>query len=175
MNTAIEDLDTEPWYRQFWPWFLIAVPALTVLACMVTIYIALSYPHRLVVDDYTKMDAINQAKFAAISTARVRRLNADMTLDRATGVVSLRLRESAEPSTGAGTLELVLAHPSRPADDKALALTEIDAGVYRGQLTGVLTDSRYVELRPVDVSSGKAWRLAGELAAAAGVAYLTPQ
>ncbi|MFM1891144.1 MAG: FixH, partial [Pseudomonadota bacterium] len=32
--------DTLPWYRQFWPWLLISLPASVVIASMVTIYIA---------------------------------------------------------------------------------------------------------------------------------------
>ena len=34
------DLDDAPWYRQFWPWFLIAIPAAAVVAGIVTIIIA---------------------------------------------------------------------------------------------------------------------------------------
>ena len=28
---------TIPWYRQFWPWFLISLPATAVAGCAVTI------------------------------------------------------------------------------------------------------------------------------------------
>lgn len=31
---------TEVWYKQFWPWFLIALPASVVIACMFTITLA---------------------------------------------------------------------------------------------------------------------------------------
>ena len=34
--------DTKPWYRQFWPWFLIALPGSVVVASMVTIWLAAS-------------------------------------------------------------------------------------------------------------------------------------
>jgi hypothetical protein len=43
--------DTLPWYRQFWPWFLIALPASTVLACMVTIWLAVTNPDAIVTAD----------------------------------------------------------------------------------------------------------------------------
>ena len=33
--------DVEPWYRQFWPWFLIALPATAVVFSFATLYIAL--------------------------------------------------------------------------------------------------------------------------------------
>jgi FixH len=39
-----QELDGEPWYRQFWPWFLIALPGSVVIASFVTLYIASSEP-----------------------------------------------------------------------------------------------------------------------------------
>ena len=53
--------DTKPWYRQFWPWFIIALPASAVIAGLTTVYIAFDEPDGLVVDDYYKEGlAINQ-------------------------------------------------------------------------------------------------------------------
>ncbi len=34
--------DTKPWYRQFWPWFLIALPLTSVVASFVTLWIAVT-------------------------------------------------------------------------------------------------------------------------------------
>lgn len=40
----------EPWQRNPWVWLLIAIPSLTVVGCMLTIYLALTNPHILVGD-----------------------------------------------------------------------------------------------------------------------------
>jgi hypothetical protein len=40
-----------PWYRQFWPWFIIALPAAAVIASFFTLWLAISNPDYLVVDD----------------------------------------------------------------------------------------------------------------------------
>ena len=40
-----------PWYRQFWPWFIIALPAAAVLAGFFTLWLAISNPDYMVVDD----------------------------------------------------------------------------------------------------------------------------
>ena len=40
-----------PWYRQFWPWFIIALPASVVIASFYTLWLAISNPDHLVVDD----------------------------------------------------------------------------------------------------------------------------
>jgi hypothetical protein len=34
--------DSRSWYRQFWPWFLIALPAISVVFSFATLYIAVS-------------------------------------------------------------------------------------------------------------------------------------
>ena len=41
----------QPWYKQFWPWFLITLPGIVVIASMITIYIAVTNPDRLVKKD----------------------------------------------------------------------------------------------------------------------------
>ena len=38
----------EPWYRNYLVWLVIAIPLLTVLGCMLTIYLAVSNPETLV-------------------------------------------------------------------------------------------------------------------------------
>jgi len=48
-----------PWYRQFWPWFIIALPAAAVIASFFTLWLALSNPDYVVVDDeeYQRVDS----------------------------------------------------------------------------------------------------------------------
>ena len=43
-------MEDEPWYRNPWVWLMISIPALTVVACMYTIYLALTNPDYLVTD-----------------------------------------------------------------------------------------------------------------------------
>lgn len=40
-----------PWYRQFWPWFIIALPASAVIASFITLWLAISNPDHLIVTD----------------------------------------------------------------------------------------------------------------------------
>ena len=40
-----------PWYRQFWPWFIIALPASAVVASFITLWLAISNPDQLVIDE----------------------------------------------------------------------------------------------------------------------------
>ena len=40
-----------PWYRYPWPWVAIAIPAIAVVGGLFTLYLAISHPDPLVVDD----------------------------------------------------------------------------------------------------------------------------
>jgi hypothetical protein len=37
-----------PWYRQFWPWLLILLPASAVIASLFSLYLAITRPDALV-------------------------------------------------------------------------------------------------------------------------------
>jgi len=50
-NTKLAPGEGVPWYKQFWPWFIIALPASAVIASFVTLWIAIANPDQLVVDD----------------------------------------------------------------------------------------------------------------------------
>ena len=51
-----------PWYRQFWPWVLIAIPLLTVIASGVTLWLAISNPDYLVVEDQEYQQIRNELR-----------------------------------------------------------------------------------------------------------------
>ncbi|MCL1077263.1 cytochrome C oxidase Cbb3 [Parashewanella spongiae] len=51
----------EAWYKQFWPWFLIILPSIVIIASVITFKIALDNADSLVADDYYKKGkGINQ-------------------------------------------------------------------------------------------------------------------
>jgi hypothetical protein len=48
-----------PWYQQFWPWFIIALPAAAVIGSFFTLWLAVSNPDHLVVDkdEYQRLNS----------------------------------------------------------------------------------------------------------------------
>lgn len=56
-----------PWYRQFWPWFIIALPASAVVASFITLWLAISNPDPLVIehDDYQQLNSELKAQAPA--------------------------------------------------------------------------------------------------------------
>lgn len=61
MSNRLEKTDSKPWYKQFWPWFIIAIPGLTVIAGVNMLFLAIRNADTLVDDDYYKSGlALNQ-------------------------------------------------------------------------------------------------------------------
>ncbi|MCF1439106.1 MAG: FixH family protein, partial [Shewanella sp.] len=44
----------QPWYKQFWPWFLITLPLCAVIASLATMKIAVDNKDALVAEEYYK-------------------------------------------------------------------------------------------------------------------------
>ena len=45
---------TKPWFKQFWPWFLIALPSSAVIASFVTIGLAVTHAPTITTDQIGK-------------------------------------------------------------------------------------------------------------------------
>lgn len=151
MTTETENL---PWYRQFWPWFIMALPACAVVAGLTTVWIAVKNQDSVVRDDWYKDGkSINQS-FARDEAAAALGLQARFTLDDMTGDVAVTLTR-ARDVTLPDTLSLALSHPTQVAADQTLVLRRDASGTYRGQLTRALAGRFYLELGSAD------WRLTG--------------
>lgn len=44
-------IDIRPWFREPWVWFIIALPAAAVVGCSITIWLAITRPDFVIVDD----------------------------------------------------------------------------------------------------------------------------
>ncbi len=86
-------LDNRPWYRNRWPWILMAGPAVVVVAGIVTAWIAATTSDGLVADDYYKQGlAVNQV-LARNDVAAAMQLEARLRL--VAGRIELRLMSRA--------------------------------------------------------------------------------
>jgi hypothetical protein len=54
----------KPWYREPWPWVIIAIPLMTVVASMITLWLAITHPDHLVVDESAEQDVNPSLKAA---------------------------------------------------------------------------------------------------------------
>ena len=58
--------DTLPWYKQFWPWFIIALPASAVVAGLYTLWIAMQTGDSLVVRSDEGINTVTEQARAAL-------------------------------------------------------------------------------------------------------------
>lgn len=140
----------QPWYRQAWPWFLIALPASAVIGCMVTIFLATHSPNALVADDYYKQGlAINQQKQRLRHADQMNMSGLVRTTSE--GKLSLELESDMPVSEPALTLKII--HFTRSELDQTLELERQPSGLYVAKLPKNLRDGTwYLRVRPQDTS-----------------------
>lgn len=147
----MNDHAAQPWYREPWPWLLMAGPALVVVAGAVTMWLAIEGHDGLVADDYYKRGlAINQV-LARDEAARVHGYAASVTFDQRFGRVRVALRGDDLPPA----LLLNLAHPTRAGEDRIVPLARVASGVYEG----VLQPPAAGRWRLSVEDAGRTWRL----------------
>jgi hypothetical protein len=147
---SAEGVRVQPWYRERWPWILMAGPAIVVVAGLFTAWLAVRSDDGLVVDDYYKQGlAINRTLSRSDAAGRLG-MEAELTL--ADGRVRVLLGAAA----GKGEPTLRLVHPTRSGMDQSLRLAAVAPGVYEGRLQPLLPGRWHVVLEQQD------WRLAGD-------------
>ena len=155
-----ERADVQPWYRHFWPWFILALLGSTVCASVFMLYLALQSEDSFVIDRTEGTDVVTARNLAADANARALALDAELVFDRDTRAVHVTLLDGMLESAP-GTLELWLSHPTVAARDQRVTLTTAradDSGRPRwsGFLLDAPTDRHYIVLSAAD-----SWRLSG--------------
>lgn len=156
-------INNKPWYQQFWPWFLILLPASVVVAGFSTLYIALKNPHSMVNDQYYREGlAINQS---LEQDRRAAELGLSAKLSFGDGYVDIVLAGRGDQLSDYSSqdfpaqLILLMLHPGSQTLDQRLQLEHLKAGHYRIELSSTYQYSYYLRLMPKD----KSWRLNGKI------------
>jgi hypothetical protein len=146
-----------PWYRQFWPWFVIAVPGISVVFSVATLVIAVRHADSLVRDDYYAAGLAVNLDLNLERVAAQRRLVASLGFDTARAELTLGLAGlGVDPHA---ELLLRLSHPTDAARDQTLRLRAGADGVFRAAPTVPLRGPWDAVLSP----AGGGWRLAGRI------------
>src|SRR5210317_1476013 len=118
-SSPLQAADDQPWYQQFWPWFLIALPGSVVVAAFATLYIANKHSDELVVDEYYKNGLAINRQLAKQQRAEEIGLSAVLTV--AAGTITVRTTGPiASP-----VLNLRLSHPLESDADFELPLSRV--------------------------------------------------
>jgi uncharacterized protein len=118
---------TKPWYREPWPWLLMAGPAAVIVAGAATIWIAVASADGLVAEDYYRQGLAINKVLAREEAARERGISAEVVLESGKLEVALK---GEKPEA----LFAHLAHTTRAGHDLRVRLAPAGQGVYRAEL-----------------------------------------
>lgn len=109
-----------PWYKQFWPWFLVAIPLSSVVMGVVMIWLAVSGRDSLVTEDWYKDGmAINQ-RLDKQHAAQKLGIEAFITVDPNSNALFIEL--GGINTQQISELDIEFAHPTLEHNDFSLRL-----------------------------------------------------
>ncbi len=146
-----------PWYKEFWPWFLLGILGLAVVMGTTTLVLSITSFDGLVEDNYYKVGLAINETLEQDRRAGQLGMVADLRIDDLTGDVVVELDGGARPER----LVLEMIFPTQGDHDQHVLLERVRDGHYTGQLPQALDNRWYVHLAP-DAAS-PAWRLRGEI------------
>jgi hypothetical protein len=148
--------DSVPWYRQFWPWFLIALPGSVVIAALTTVVIASRHADDLVVDDYYESGLAINRQLEKRDAAHDRGYAAELFVADDSVLVETRGID------GYGELRIRFSHPMEADRDFSARLRRIAPHRFAGRLeTPIAAHWHWI----LDAGEDSDWRLDGSLGA----------
>ncbi|MFS2136700.1 FixH family protein [Duganella sp. Dugasp56] len=157
MSVTMTMATATPWWKQRWPWLLMAGPALVVVAGTYTGWLAFSQQDALVVGDYYKQGkAINQ-DLRRDRLASSLGLSVSLGYDATQGLLAGQLRRRTDDHGRTERLFVHLSHATLPEKDIKLVVQPDEFGAFQINLP-MLERSRWVVLVE---GEKRDWRLAG--------------
>jgi hypothetical protein len=143
----------EPWYKQFWPWFLIALPGTVVIASISMFFVALNTADSLVIDNYYREGLNVNTTLEQDTLASELKLRAKISIDSSNGEVRVTLDNiSVDDETKKIPLQLELLHAKNQAEDIKLILQPTPQGDWLANLPTALIGQWYIRLSNVQAN-----------------------
>ena len=157
-----------PWYRQFWPWFLMALPASAVVAGITTVIIATSNRDNLVIDNYYKEGLAINRTLTQQQLASTMNLRATVTLMNESGKLQLQLSGSQPVENP--VLKLTIAHATLAERDQVVFLNRVNTNQYTGTVKNLSSGKWHFVLEPAT----EEWRIEADVSLPKQSWLLTP-
>ena len=153
--------DTDPWYRQFWPWFIMALPASAVVGGLYTAWIAMQTTDSLVIQSDDGMNVVTERNTAAEREARRLGLSALVDINPETGAVIVSVFSAANVELPR-FLALRMRHPTMASRDANVELLQAmpnsrGEATWAGHFITPPAGRHFISL-----SSDDTWRLSAE-------------
>jgi hypothetical protein len=121
------------WYRESWPWVLLAGPAIVVVAAMVTLWLAVASDDGVIADDYYKRGLVINQELERARKAEAMRVGAVLEVTAA-GMLRLGLTGFDGAAAGPVAVRVRFAHATRAGLDRAATLVRGPEGRYVGSI-----------------------------------------
>jgi hypothetical protein len=142
------DAVSPAWYRQRWPWLLVAGPFLVVVASLASAWIAVKSDDGVVADDYYRQGLLINQKLARAALAE-RAPGATISVGADRGIRIHLYGVAQAPSH----LQLTLARPGEHREDHRVSLAPVDGGEWVGAMPDLVSGRWIVTLE------SETWRL----------------
>ncbi|WP_375754027.1 FixH family protein [Vibrio sp. HN007] len=145
----------KPWYKQFWPWFLIALPLCVVIASFTTLAIFSKNSVNLVAEDYYKKGKAINIDLSRVNAASGLKIKASVHTEGNQVIVDFDKGELNHYPA----LNVIFTHRTLANQDFHVLLSSDANGVYRHTLEEQITGPWFVELEP----HTKEWLVQGKV------------
>ncbi|MGO1625638.1 MAG: FixH family protein [Halomonadaceae bacterium] len=149
-------MDIKPWYKQFWPWFLISILLSSVAFGTTYAIISVKFYDGVIEQDYYEHGKAINMVLAKQDRARELGLSGDLRIDPLTPDIVFDLEGERRPDV----LELKLIFPTENDRDQTFVLEHVREGRYIAQGPEHLQYRWYLQLQPPEADPE--WRLVGE-------------
>lgn len=136
----------KPWYKQFWPWFLIALPGTVVVASLFTFSLFSKNQVSLVAEDYYKEGKGINVDISRLKKADELSISAFLLAQDDNAVFTLDKGELEQFPT----LKITFQHRTLPDKDIEQMVNADASGRYRLALNEPLAGPWYIELNAFD-------------------------
>lgn len=145
----------KPWYKQFWPWFLILLPTSVVIASFSTLYVFSKNSVSLVAEDYYKKGKGINVDLSKMKAAKSLSLTASVVSENNSIVVQFDKGDlEFYPA-----LNITFSHRTLADKDFSKTVSSDAKGRYRIMMGEKMTGPWFVEVQP----HSKDWLIQGKV------------